>query len=127
MSLPLVATGGLVTPGDVVQVMEAGARAAMVGTVLLRADESGAVLPHKAALADAADATNRATVVTKAFTGRPARALRNHFTDAYSDLALLGYPALHHLTSPIRRAAVTAHDPERTNLWAGTGYRHATA
>jgi NAD(P)H-dependent flavin oxidoreductase YrpB (nitropropane dioxygenase family) len=66
-------------------------------------------------------------VVTRAFTGRPARALRNDFTDRYTGLAPAGYPALHHLTSPMRRAAATADDPERINLWAGTGYRHAAA
>jgi NAD(P)H-dependent flavin oxidoreductase YrpB (nitropropane dioxygenase family) len=68
----------------------------------------------------------RPTVVTRAFTGRPARGLRNTFTDRYSDAAPLGYPALHHLTRPIRRAAAAAGDPEPMHLWAGTGYRHAT-
>ncbi|MFD5387994.1 NAD(P)H-dependent flavin oxidoreductase [Streptomyces sp. NPDC127074] len=124
VSLPLIAAGGLATPTDVVEALQVGATAAMVGTVLLRADESGASLPHRAALADAA---GRGTVFTRAFTGRPARALRNRFTDRYTDLAPLGYPALHHLTSPMRRAAVAARDPERINLWAGTGYRNATA
>jgi NAD(P)H-dependent flavin oxidoreductase YrpB (nitropropane dioxygenase family) len=65
-------------------------------------------------------------VVTKAFTGRPARGLRNAFIDRYDDLAPFGYPALHHLTSPIRRAAAAAGDPELLHLWAGTGYRTAT-
>ena len=37
-----------------------------------------------------------------------------------------GYPAIHFLTSPVRKAAAAAGDPERINLWAGTGYRHAT-
>jgi NAD(P)H-dependent flavin oxidoreductase YrpB (nitropropane dioxygenase family) len=27
----------------------------------------------------------------------------------------------------MRKAAAAAEDPERINLWAGTGYRHATA
>jgi len=40
-------------------------------------------------------------------------------------VAPTGYPALHHLTSPIRKAATAAGDPERINLWAGTGYRNA--
>jgi len=41
-------------------------------------------------------------------------------------LAPYGYPALHHLTSPMRKAAAAAGDPERLHLWAGTGYRQAT-
>ncbi|MGW1086613.1 nitronate monooxygenase [Streptomyces sp. NPDC002596] len=122
--LPLVAAGGVATPADVTGALHAGAAAVMVGTVLLRADEAGTSRPHRAALADPA---RRRTVVTRAFTGRPARALRNSFTDRYTDLAPAGYPALHHLTSPMRKAAAAADDPERINLWAGTGYRHATA
>jgi NAD(P)H-dependent flavin oxidoreductase YrpB (nitropropane dioxygenase family) len=65
-------------------------------------------------------------VVTRAFTGRPARGLRNAFIDRYERLAPLGYPALHHLTGPLRRAAVTGGDPEMLAMWAGAGYRHAT-
>jgi nitronate monooxygenase len=121
--LPVIAAGGLGTSADVAAVLRAGAEAAMVGTVLLRSDESGASAAHRAALADPA---RERTVVTRAFTGRPARALRNAFTDTYGDRAPSGYPALHHLTSPLRKAAAAAGDPERINLWAGTGHRHAT-
>jgi NAD(P)H-dependent flavin oxidoreductase YrpB (nitropropane dioxygenase family) len=70
--LPVIAAGGLSTPAEVAAVMHAGADAAMVGTVLLRCDESGASAVHKAAIADP---TRGDTVVTRAFTGRPARAL----------------------------------------------------
>ena len=30
------------------------------------------------------------------------------------------------MTSPIRKAAAAAGDPETINIWAGTGYRDAT-
>jgi nitronate monooxygenase len=122
--LPLIAAGGLATAEAVAEALRAGAAAVMVGTVLLRADEAGTSAPHRAALTDP---ERRETVVTRAFTGRPARGLRNGFTDRYSALAPSGYPALHHLTGPIRRAAAAANDPDRLHLWAGTGYRHATA
>ncbi|HEY1575234.1 MAG TPA: nitronate monooxygenase [Pseudonocardiaceae bacterium] len=122
--LPLVAAGGIVSTGDVAAVLRAGATAAMVGTILLLSDESGASAVHRAALVDPA---RDRTVVTRAFTGRPARALRNTFTDRFADQAPAGYPALHHLTSPLRRAAAAAGDPELVNLWAGTGYRCATS
>ncbi|MDN3359616.1 nitronate monooxygenase [Actinomadura sp. DC4] len=123
-SLPIIAAGGLATSADVAAVLRAGAVAAAVGTVLLRADESGASATHQAAIADPA---RDETVVTRAFTGRPARALRNEFVDRYAAVAPEGYPALHHLTGPLRRAAAAAGDPERLHLWAGTGHRHATA
>ncbi|GIH29705.1 oxidoreductase [Acrocarpospora phusangensis] len=122
--LPLIAAGGLATPESVAVAVATGAVAACVGTVLLRSDESGASQPHRDALADPARGQ---TLVTRAFTGRPARALPNVFTDRHSATAPAGYPALHHLTSPIRKAAVAAGDPELINLWAGTGHLHATA
>ncbi len=121
-SLPLIGTGGVATPDDVAAAIGAGAIAAAVGTVLLRSQESGTSAPYRAALADPA---RRPTVVTRAFTGRPARGMANVFTDRYSAVAPTGYPALHHLTSPVRKAATAAGDAERINLWAGTGYRHA--
>lgn len=122
--LPVLATGGLATPAAVAEVIRAGAAAAAVGTVLLRATESGASATHQAALADRAYTE---TVLTRAFTGRPARGLRNAFIDAHEAEAPPGYPAIHHLTSPLRKAAAAAGRPDYVHLWAGTGFRHATA
>ncbi len=122
--LPVIAAGGLATPAAVAEVIRAGAAAAAVGTVLLRADESGASATHRAALTDPRFTE---TVLTHAFTGRPARGLRNAFIDAHEAQAPLGYPALHHLTSPLRKAAAAAGKPDYVHLWAGTGYRDATA
>ena len=123
VSLPVIATGGLATADAVAAAIGAGAVAVAVGTVLLRSDEAGTSATHRAALADPA---RTGTVLTHAFTGRPARGLRNEFTDRYSELAPYGYPALHYLTSGIRKPAAAAGDPERVHLWAGTGFRQAT-
>ncbi|MFI5910741.1 nitronate monooxygenase [Dactylosporangium sp. NPDC051541] len=121
VDLPLIAAGGVGTPQDVTAALAAGAEHVMVGTVLLRTDESGASPVHKSALAAGAGDT----VLTRAFSGRPARALRNGFVNRHHDSAPLGYPAVHHLTTPLRRAAAQAGDADRVNLWAGTGFRHA--
>jgi nitronate monooxygenase len=122
--LPVLAAGGLATPSAVADVIRAGAAAAIVGTVLLRATESGASTTHQAALTDPA---RTETVLTHAFTGRPARGLRNAFIDEHEGQAPFGYPAIHYLTSPLRKAAAAAGKPDYVHLWAGTGYRHATA
>lgn len=122
LDLPVIAAGGIADAARVAEVLSAGAQAAMVGTVLLRTHESGASAPHKAALADPAFAE---TSVTRAFTGRPARALRNDFMERYDAIAPHGYPALHHLTSPLRKAATAAADTGLIHLWAGTGFRQA--
>jgi nitronate monooxygenase len=122
VALPLIAAGGLAGPADIAGLLRAGAEGAMVGTALLLTDESGASAVHRSALTEPAP---RRTTITRAFTGRPARALHNAFIERYDDAAPAGYPALHHLTSGLRRAATAAGDPERINLWAGTGYRSA--
>jgi nitronate monooxygenase len=122
VGLPLFAAGGIATSADVVAAIGAGASAVMVGTALLLADEAGTTTAHRAALMDPA---RTETVQTRAFTGRPARGIRNGFIDRHEARAPLGYPAVHHLTSPLRRAAAAAGDAERLHLWAGTGFREA--
>lgn len=118
-----MAAGGLGTAAEAADILRAGAVAVLAGTALLRSDESGASAVHRAALADPGRGD---PVVTRAFTGRPARGLPNRFIEEYGPIAPEGYPALHHLTSPLRKAATAAGNPELVNLWAGTGYRHAT-
>jgi len=121
--LPLIGAGGIASATDAAAAVAAGATAVAVGTALLRTPESGASAAHKAALADPA---RTVTVQTRAFTGRPARGLRNGFTDRHSAAAPFGYPAVNHLTRPLRRAAAAAGDAERLHLWAGVGFRQAT-
>jgi nitronate monooxygenase len=121
VGLPLIAAGAVSDAASVTSVLAAGAEAAQVGTVLLRTDESGARQLHKDALGAARFTETR---LTRAFTGRYARALVNDFVRDHGD-APDGYPAIHHLTAPIRAAAAAAGDAERVNLWAGTGWRTA--
>lgn len=122
VQIPVWAAGGVATPAGIRDALGHGAEAVVVGTVLLRSPESGASDAYKSGLADVG---RTETVVTTAFSGRPARALRNRFTDLFHSLAPSGYPAIHHLTSPIRKAAADAGDSDSINLWAGTGYREA--
>jgi NAD(P)H-dependent flavin oxidoreductase YrpB (nitropropane dioxygenase family) len=122
--LPLIAAGGIAGPGDVAAALGAGADAVMAGTALMLADEAATASVHRAALADP---ERTETVQTRAFTGRPARGLRNGFIERHERNAPLGYPAVHHLTAPLRRAAAARGDAERLHLWAGTGFRAARA
>ena len=123
VGLPLVAAGGVMDAAGLDAVLRAGAAAAQLGTAFLRTDESGARQLHKDALADPHFTR---TLLTRAFTGRWARALENEFVRDHPD-APEAYPAVHHLTAPIRAAAAAAGDAERLNLWAGTGWQRAQA
>ncbi|MFF7455679.1 nitronate monooxygenase [Kitasatospora sp. NPDC008115] len=118
--LPLIAAGGLSDGPAVAAALRAGAVAVQVGTALLRADEAGTAAAHRAALTEF-----DGTTVTRAFTGRPARALRNDFTDRFGPYAPAAYPDVHHLTRPLRAAATGRGDAQAMHLWAGTGHRAA--
>lgn len=120
--LPLVAAGGLSGPDDVRAALAAGASAVAVGTALLLAPEAGTSPVHRTALTEP---DRRTTVVTRAFSGRPARSLVNRFVEQNHAHAPAGYPAVHHLTTPLRRAATAAGEGELVSLWAGAGHRLA--
>ncbi|VXC40244.1 2-nitropropane dioxygenase [Pseudoclavibacter sp. 8L] len=119
--LPLIASGGITRRDQVLELLGAGADMVAVGTAVLRSEESGASAVHKAALADE---QYTETAFTRAFTGRPARALVNAFVASHVD-APVGYPALHHLTRTMRAKATAAGDSTLVNLWAGQGWREA--
>jgi nitronate monooxygenase len=121
-SLPLVAAGGVTTSGDTGRALAAGAAAVQVGTALLLSDESGASVTYRAALRDP-DLTTR--VVTRAFSGRAAGAVRNDFVAMQDDATPAAYPVVDQLTKPLRRAAARQGDVHGIHVWAGTGWRAA--
>jgi nitronate monooxygenase len=114
---PLVATGGLMTAEAVAAVLAAGAAAAQCGSAFLLCPEAGTTEAHKRGLASGAP-----TALTRAFTGRLARGIRNRFMDEHSAFAPSAYPEVHHATAPLRAAAREAGDPDGVNLWAGQAY-----
>lgn len=123
VGVPVVAAGGVTDARDVSSLIDRGAAAAQVGTALLLADEAGTNRVHREALTDPAFEGTR---VTRAYTGREARGLANRFMADHED-APVGYPHVHHLTAPLRAAAVAAGDAQVAHLWAGTGHGGATA
>ncbi|MBN0048292.1 nitronate monooxygenase [Streptomyces actuosus] len=122
VSIPLVATGGIMRGSQIAAVLAAGASAAQLGTAFLVTPESGAPAVHKQALTNPLFVR---TELTRAFSGRPARGLVNRFLREHGPYAPAAYPEVHHLTSPIRRAAAKARDAQGMALWAGQGHRMA--
>ncbi|WP_256103367.1 nitronate monooxygenase [Streptomyces sp. ODS05-4] len=120
--LPVIAAGGLMRGGQIAAVLAAGAQAAQLGTAFLVCPESGANALHKRAMTDPLFTR---TEVTRAFSGRPARGLVNRFMSEHGPYAPAAYPEVHHLTSPLRKAAAAAGDPQGMALWAGQGHRLA--
>ncbi|WP_412760681.1 nitronate monooxygenase [Peribacillus frigoritolerans] len=119
LDLPIIAAGGLMHGKDIAAVLEAGATA-QLGTAFLRCPESGASPVHKAALGNPRFTK---TAVTRAFSGRRARGLVNHFLTEYDSVAPVAYPYVHHMTKQMRKAAGQKNNPELMALWAGQGYK----
>jgi nitronate monooxygenase len=117
-ALPIIATGGIMTGAGLAAALAAGARGGAMGTAFLRCPEAGTSLAHREALAD----HDRLTALTRAFTGRTARGIRNRFLDEHSDDAPSAYPQVHHLTAPLRAHGRSQGDAEVVNLWAGQAY-----
>ncbi|SCK39607.1 nitronate monooxygenase [Streptomyces sp. WMMB 322] len=120
--LPVVAAGGLMRGKQIAAVLAAGASAAQLGTAFLVCPESGADVMHKQAMTNPLFAR---TELTRAFTGRPGRALVNRFLREHGPYAPAAYPQVHHLTAGVRKAAARAKDPQGMALWAGQGHRLA--
>ena len=121
VSLPLVATGGIADGAAVAAVLCAGASAAQVGTALMLSPEAATNEAQRAILANPAP-----TRLTRAFTGRLARGIVNRFMVEHGSSAPVGYPEIHHATSPLRAAARNRGDAEAFNLWAGEAHELAT-
>ncbi|MEV6736481.1 nitronate monooxygenase [Streptomyces sp. NPDC051104] len=122
VSIPIVAAGGIMRGSQIAAVLAAGASAAQLGTAFLATPESGAHPAHKQALTDPHFVR---TELTRAFSGRPARGLVNRFMREHGPYAPAAYPEIHHLTSPLRKAAAKAGDAQGMALWAGQGHRLA--
>jgi nitronate monooxygenase len=120
VELPLVAAGGITDGAAVAAVLCAGAVAAQVGSALMLTHEAGTNEAYRQALR-----SQRATALTRAFSGRNARGIVNRFLAQHSAGAPLAYPDVHHMTTPIRSAARAADDAETANLWAGQAHELA--
>lgn len=126
VKLPVVASGGLMDGRDIAHAIERGASAAQLGTAFLLCPECGASQAYKQAVGNAREDT---TVITRAYSGRPARGLMNRFIHmlAERENIILPYPIQNALTRPMRNAASKAGDSGYLSLWAGQGVARCRA
>jgi nitronate monooxygenase len=122
--LPVIASGGIMDGGDIRAAMENGARAAALGTAFLPCPECGTSPAHKQAVLRAGKDT---TVITRAFSGRPARGLRNDFIERLlgKEKFILPYPLQNALTRAMRTEAARRGASGFLSLWAGRGVARA--
>jgi nitronate monooxygenase len=92
-----------------------------MGTAFLPVEESGAPEAHKRALFERSDA---GTTITRAFSGRPARGIRNAFIERAQaeHMPVLAFPIQNKATAPLRAAAAKQGNADYVSLWAGQAY-----
>jgi nitronate monooxygenase len=116
--IPVVAAGGIADGRGVAAAMALGADGVQVGTAFLACSESGASpLYRTTLLSDRA----RHTALTRVFSGRLARAIRNGYSEemaAYGD-DLAPYPAQNWLTNSLRAAAIECGRDDLLSIYAG--------
>jgi nitronate monooxygenase len=122
VSVPVIATGGVMDGRGVLACRVSGASAVQMGTAFLGCPESGVPTAYREALF-AAD--EESTMVTAAFSGKPARGIANRFTRemAGPSTPIAGFPVQNALTRPLRAAAAASGRGEFLSLWAGQGVR----
>ncbi|TWT02326.1 nitronate monooxygenase family protein [Planomicrobium sp. CPCC 101079] len=123
--VPVIAAGGIVDGRGLAASLVLGAQAVQIGTRFLSSKESGAHKVYKQALFDS---TEESTVITKSFSGRPARGIKNRFIEEFelAKVEPLPFPSQNTLTKDIRAAAGKAANPEFMSLWAGQTTRMLT-
>lgn len=94
-----------------------------MGTAFLTCVECGTSSSYRQCLLSPGG-RRRPTVVTKAFSGKPARGVYNGFiakVEEDEDI-IPDFPVLNDLTRPIRQAASQKGDWENQSIWAGQAF-----
>ena len=116
--IPVIAAGGIGDGRGVAAALMLGAHAVQVGTAFLACAESAASDPHRQKLF-ATGATQ--TRLTRTYTGRLARGIRNRLMDELEPQTekLAPYPVQAWLTAHLTAAAIRANRADLLSCWSG--------
>src|ERR1700739_3635046 len=118
VQLPVVAAGGIGDTRGILAAFALGAEGVQMGTAFLACEDSGANTLHRKALLSG---QAKQTALTRGFTGRLARGIKNRLLDELNqkDIEILPYPLQRALVRHLSIPAEKAGRPELLPLWAG--------
>jgi nitronate monooxygenase len=118
VNVPVIAAGGIADARGVAAALMLGAQGVQIGTAFLACEESGASALHREKLFSTGPTQ---TALTRAFTGRLARGIRNRFMEelAAHEPQLAPYPVQAWLTGQLKAAALDAGRSDLVALWSG--------
>jgi nitronate monooxygenase len=114
--VPVIAAGGIADGRGLAAAFALGASGAQIGTAFLGCPEATVPPLHRARLRSA---TDDATELTRAFTGRPARALRNRFITEMGDGETLDFPLQASVAGPLWQMTNEGERATFMPCWAG--------
>jgi nitronate monooxygenase len=118
VQVPVVAAGGIGDARGILAAFALGAEGVQMGTAFLACEESGASALHRKAILSG---QAKQTALTRGFTGRLARGIKNRLLDELNqkDVEILPYPLQRALVRHLSIPAEKAGRPELLPLWAG--------
>jgi nitronate monooxygenase len=118
VDVPVIAAGGIGDARGVAAALALGAEAVQMGTAFLACEESGASRLHREALLRKKAGH---TALTKGFTGRLARGIRNRLMEEVNreETEILPYPLQRVLVRNLSIAAEAAGRSDLLPMWAG--------
>ncbi len=105
VDVPVIASGGIADGRGIAAAFALGASGVQMGTAFLSCPEAQISETHRAALRQASDQDTR---LTRAFSGRPARAKNNRYIDAMAEnrAPFPDYPTTYAFSEPLRAKSV---------------------
>jgi nitronate monooxygenase len=118
VSAPVVAAGGIADARGIHAAFALGAEGVQIGTAFLACEESGASQQHREALLGGKAGK---TALTRGFTGRLGRAIKNQLLDTMNapGVEILPYPLQRYLMRSISAPAEKSGRQELIPMWAG--------
>lgn len=117
VKVPLIYAGGVNTPRTLLAAQTLGAQAVQTGSLLIGSRES-ALRPFEKQRLKTLEESD--IVLTKSFSGRYARGVKNIFTETLEKTDfILPYPYQNKLTNELRKMAKLLENKDFVSIWAG--------